>query len=181
MNRTALVPGADRRLAAATAEPVRRPMMNDRTRVVRRSRRAGPQPAWTAAAITATAALALLAAACRGSPPSTGSGGSPSAGGAAHSKLVAFSHCMALARRAELARPIQQPIQHKVRPRPSAAIRGQQLPVQYGPESLPAPAPGRRQRHVPRGHDAADSKRHAEIQPVRALSRGAELARPHHQ
>ena len=45
------------------------------------------------------AGLALLAAACGGSPSSTGPGGSSNAGGpassqAASSKAVAFSHCM---------------------------------------------------------------------------------------
>jgi hypothetical protein len=54
----------------------------------------------TAAAIIATAALALLAAACGGSPSSTGSGGSPNAGGSANSssansqKALAFSRCV---------------------------------------------------------------------------------------
>jgi hypothetical protein len=73
-------------------------MMNHSTRAMRR-------PARSAAAIIATAVLALLAAAWCGSPSSTGSstgsGGSPNAGGtepswqvSAHSKLVAFSHCM---------------------------------------------------------------------------------------
>jgi hypothetical protein len=71
-------------------------MMNHSTRVMRRPR---PRPARAAAAIIGTVVLALLAAACSGGGPSsagssTGSGGSPGAGGAAHSKLVAFSHCM---------------------------------------------------------------------------------------
>ncbi len=65
--------------------------MNDSTRIARRPRRAWPRPART---IIATAALALLAAACGGSPSSTGSGGSPSAGGPANSRLVAFSGCV---------------------------------------------------------------------------------------
>jgi hypothetical protein len=70
-------------------------MMNDSTRVMR-----GPRPAWpptarAVAAIIATAALALLAAACSGSPSATGSGGAPTAGGSANSpSAVAFSHCM---------------------------------------------------------------------------------------
>jgi hypothetical protein len=53
------------------------------------------------AAIIATAALALLAAACSGSPSSTGSGGAPAAGGSASAggsanspSAVAYSHCM---------------------------------------------------------------------------------------
>jgi hypothetical protein len=49
----------------------------------------------TAAAIIATGALALLAAACGGSPSSTGSGGSPDAGGSATPpSAVAYSACM---------------------------------------------------------------------------------------
>jgi hypothetical protein len=69
--------------------------MNHRTRVMSRPRRARPRPARTAAAIIATTALALLAAACGGSPSSTGSGGSPGAGGSAHSpSALAYSACM---------------------------------------------------------------------------------------
>jgi hypothetical protein len=75
-------------------------MMNHSTRVMRRPRRAWPRTARTAAAVIATAALALLAAACSGSPSSTGSGGSPNAGGSANSpstnsqKALAFSRCV---------------------------------------------------------------------------------------
>ena len=49
-----------------------------------------------AAAIVATAGLALLAAACSsGSPSSTGSSGSPDPGGSAnHPSAVAFASCM---------------------------------------------------------------------------------------
>jgi hypothetical protein len=70
--------------------------MNDGTRVIRGPRRAWPPIARTAAAIMATAALALLAAACSsGSPSSTGSAGSPDAGGSASSpSLVGYSACM---------------------------------------------------------------------------------------
>jgi hypothetical protein len=69
--------------------------MNHSTRVKRRLRRAWPPTARTAAAIIATAALALLAVACSGSPPSAGPGGSPNAGGSATStSAVAYSHCM---------------------------------------------------------------------------------------
>jgi hypothetical protein len=72
--------------------------MNHSTSVRRRPRRtwrAGPRPARTAAAIVAMAVLALLAAACGGSPPSTGSGGSPAAGGSATSpSALAYSACM---------------------------------------------------------------------------------------
>jgi hypothetical protein len=70
-------------------------MMNDSTRVMRRSRLGWPRPARTAAAIIAAAALALLAEACSGSLPSAGSGGSPDAGGSANSqKALAYSACM---------------------------------------------------------------------------------------
>lgn len=74
--------------------------MNHSTLVVRRSRWAWPPAARTAAAIMATAAVALLTAACSGSPSSTGNGGSPAAGGSASSpatslqKAVAFSRCV---------------------------------------------------------------------------------------
>jgi hypothetical protein len=48
-----------------------------------------------AAAILATAALALLAAACSGSPAATGTGGSSNVGGSATPpSAVGFSHCM---------------------------------------------------------------------------------------
>ena len=73
-------------------------MMNHSTGVMRRSRRAWPAMPRTAAAIIATAGLALLAA-CSGSP-STGSGGSPNAGGPANppsansQKALAFSRCV---------------------------------------------------------------------------------------
>ena len=67
--------------------------MNDSARVTRRPRRAWLPDVLTAAAIIATVALALLVAACGGSPSSTG--GSPAAGGAANSpSAVAYSHCM---------------------------------------------------------------------------------------
>jgi hypothetical protein len=73
-------------------------MMNDSIRVMRRPRRAWPSAARTAAAIIATAGLALLAA-CSGSS-STGSGASPNAGGPANSpstnsqNALAFSRCV---------------------------------------------------------------------------------------
>ena len=70
-------------------------MLNDCTRVMRRPRRGWPPAARTAAAIIATAALAVLAAACGGSPSSAGSGGSPDAGASANSpSAVAYSHCI---------------------------------------------------------------------------------------
>lgn len=69
-------------------------MLNHGTRVMRRPQRAWPATARTAAAIIATAGLVLLAAACGGSPSSTGSDGSSNARGSTNSHLVAFSSCM---------------------------------------------------------------------------------------
>jgi hypothetical protein len=59
----------------------------------------GPRQPWprrarVAAVITAMSAAALLAAACGGSPSSTGSGGSPNAGRSANSQAVAYSRCV---------------------------------------------------------------------------------------
>ncbi len=69
--------------------------MNDSTRVIRRPRRASPPTARTVAAIIATAVLVVLAAACSGSPSSTGSGGSPNAAGSTSSpSAVGYSRCM---------------------------------------------------------------------------------------
>jgi hypothetical protein len=45
-------------------------------------------------AVIATVVLALLTAACSGSPSSTSTGGSSNAGGSANSRLVAYSQCM---------------------------------------------------------------------------------------
>jgi len=68
--------------------------MRHSTRILRRSRRAWPWPARTAAAVIATAVLALLAA-CGGGPSAAGSGGSPNAGGSAtFPSAVAYSACM---------------------------------------------------------------------------------------
>ena len=62
---------------------------------IRLKRRAWPRTARTATAIIALAALALLTAACSGSPSSTGSGSSPHAGGSSSSpSAVAYSACM---------------------------------------------------------------------------------------
>ena len=67
--------------------------MSDSGPVKPRLRRARP-PTWrTTAAVIATAALAVLAAACNGSPSLTG--GSPTAGGSADpTSAVAYSHCV---------------------------------------------------------------------------------------
>jgi hypothetical protein len=75
-------------------------MTNDsiRIRVIRRPRRASPRRARTAAAITGTAGLALLAAACSSSPSSAGPGGSPNAAGAASSPSASVSPALAFAR-----------------------------------------------------------------------------------
>ncbi len=70
-------------------------MINHSTHVTRRLPRGRPRPARTAAAIIASAALALLAAACGGGRSPAGSGGSPTAGGPANSpSAVAYSACM---------------------------------------------------------------------------------------
>jgi hypothetical protein len=70
-------------------------MLNHSTRVIRRPRRTWLAIARTLAAIIATAAPALLAAACGGSPSSTGFRGSPTAGGSATSpSALAYSACM---------------------------------------------------------------------------------------
>jgi hypothetical protein len=76
--------------------------MNDRVRVMGRLRRAWPPMARTAVAIVATAALALLAAACGGSPGrhvaqpgSTTTNSSTSSSAAAQQNgMLAFSGCM---------------------------------------------------------------------------------------
>jgi hypothetical protein len=74
-------------------------MMNDSIRVIRRPRLASPRTTRTAAAMIATAGLALLAAACA-SPSSTGPGGSSNAAVAAtiqstsSQKTLAYSGCM---------------------------------------------------------------------------------------
>ena len=69
--------------------------MKHSIRVLRRPSRARPPTSRIAAAIIATAALALLTAACSGGPSSAGSGGSPTAGGSTTSpSAVAYSHCM---------------------------------------------------------------------------------------
>ena len=69
--------------------------MNDSVRVRHRPRRAWRRPARTAAVLIATAAPALLAAACSGSPSSAGSGGSPHPGRSATSpSAVAYSACI---------------------------------------------------------------------------------------
>ena len=77
--------------------------MNDRARVMGRLRRAWPPIVRTAAVITATSALALLAAACGGSPGShvaqlgsttTKSSTSSWAAAAQQNGMLAFSRCM---------------------------------------------------------------------------------------
>ncbi|MGH7153859.1 MAG: hypothetical protein ACREF3_08000 [Acetobacteraceae bacterium] len=84
--------------------------MDESGRVARRSRGVWVSKARIVVAIVATAGVALLAAACGGSPRSqvaqlgstttqasalsTGSGGSPSAGGSPKAETLAFSNCM---------------------------------------------------------------------------------------
>ena len=69
--------------------------MNDRAHARPRPRWARPATWRTTAAMIATAALAVLAAGCGGSPSSAGSAGSPAAGGSADpTSAVAYSHCV---------------------------------------------------------------------------------------
>ena len=65
-------------------------VMNDSTRVIRRPRRAPPFSERAAAAVIATAGLAVLAAACSGSGSSAGSDGSRHG----QQTVRAFSQCM---------------------------------------------------------------------------------------
>ena len=81
-----------RRLSAHATIAV---LMNKPTRVVRRRWRPAPPAARTAAAVIATAVLALPLAACGGSSSSTGSGGPATAGGSTNSpSAVGYSRCM---------------------------------------------------------------------------------------
>jgi hypothetical protein len=67
-------------------------MMKHSTRVLRRPSRARPPTPGIAAAIIATGALVVLAAAC--SSPSPAGGAPAAAGSATSSSAVAYSHCM---------------------------------------------------------------------------------------
>jgi hypothetical protein len=73
-------------------------MIDDRICLIRRPWQPSPRRARTATAITATAALALLTAACGGSPSSTGADGSPSAAETASSPPASVSPALAFAR-----------------------------------------------------------------------------------
>jgi len=66
--------------------------MNHNTRVIGRLLRPRPPAGRAAVAVIATAGLALLTAACGGSPSSAGSGDSPSAGRSP--SALSFSQCM---------------------------------------------------------------------------------------
>ena len=69
--------------------------MNDGTRVMRRPRRAWPRTARTVAAIATATASVLLAAACGGSPSSTGSADSANAGRSANTQIgIDYANCM---------------------------------------------------------------------------------------
>jgi hypothetical protein len=70
-------------------------LTNNTIRVRRRRWPPGPLAARTAAAVVATAVLALPVAACGGSPSSAGSGGSSNAEGSSSSpSAVGYSRCM---------------------------------------------------------------------------------------
>ena len=95
MNQTAATPGCAPVTRRGHGPVPEQAMMNDSIRVRCRPRRARLRPARTAAALIATAALALLSAACSGSPSSAGSGGSPHPGGSGTSpSAVAYSACI---------------------------------------------------------------------------------------
>jgi hypothetical protein len=158
-------------------------MMNDSTRVLRRPRQRGPRPARTAAAIIATATLALLAAGCSGSPSSAGSGGStnaggsgksqsPNAGGSANSpSAVGYSNCM----RSNGVPNFPDPPSSGRVPKTSA----QQLGVA---SSQYQAAQNACQHLLPVG--ANDQFPPAEVQlllPVHAFPRAAEIPRPQHR
>lgn len=66
-------------------------MVNGDTRCHRGRRRQWPQ---RASVLAITASVAVLAAACSGSPSSAGGGGSSNAGGSGSSQLLAFAQCM---------------------------------------------------------------------------------------
>ena len=95
MNANQLAPVRMGDRAPPLPSPPKESMMNDSIRVMRRPRRLCP--ARIAATIIATAALALLAAACGGgSPSSTGSaGGTPANSPSTNAqKALAFSQCV---------------------------------------------------------------------------------------
>ena len=85
--------GRRRQWPARTPGPVET-MMNHRIRAMRRPRRAWPSAARTVAAVIAAVGLALLAAACSGSPSSTGSGGTSDAERSTNSHLIAYAQCV---------------------------------------------------------------------------------------
>jgi hypothetical protein len=94
-------------------------------------------------------------------------------------KELPAARLLALYALARGAGPPRSPTRRKQRKVPwRAATRGRELPAQCGRERLQAPAPGRHRRPLSPGRGAAAASRHAEIQPVHALRRGAELARP---
>jgi len=161
--------------------------MNHSTSVRRRPRRtwrAGPRPARTAAAIVAMAVLALLAAACGGSPPSTGSGGSPAAGGSATSpSALAYSACM----RSQGVPNYPDPDSSGQLPKTDAQLLGvstsrYQAAQQACRHLLPtggSPEDCMLTKELPTGPGAADAGCRPEARPVHALPWGAELPRPH--
>jgi hypothetical protein len=167
--------------------------MNDGTRIIRRPRR---RIARTAAAIV-VAGLALLAAAC-----SVQQQRQPVVRRFRRlteheqvSELPVSDRLLplhALARCAELPRPPRQ----RTSPEDQrAAPRGQRLPPPGGPDCLPGPVPAQRRprrgahqrftrtmrgdRKLPAGTGAGGDDRAADIRPVHALPRTADLARPH--
>ncbi len=114
-----------------------------------------PRPRWS-----------LVAAACGGSPSSTGSGGSSNAAGSTDSHQVAFSRCM----RSNGVTNYPDPDSSGVIPKESSQQLGVSTPSSSRPRRLSAPAPERRQRAEP-GRAAAGESAGAEVRPVHAHPR----------
>ena len=150
---------------------------------VRNRRLAIAPAARTAAAIIATAGVVLLAAACSGSnAPGVASAGSSSAGGSsspsssASNSTLAFSQCM----RSHAVPNFPDPDSSGEIPKETAQQLGvgssQFQAAQNDCEQLLANSSGETQAQVQQEMSAG-----ADIRPVHALPRGAELARPHHR
>ena len=154
-----------------------RPASRTARRIRRRSRTSWlnasvwiPAPAAAGVELKGTAVAALrpgLAAACGGSPSSTGAVVSAQT---VNSQAVAFSGCMRSHGVPDFPDPDQPGRRAQGHP---AASRGQRCPLPGGPARLRAAAPA-----VP-GPGTADHDRPAELRPLHARPRHTELARPH--
>ena len=140
----------------------------------------GPRPPWprrarVAAVITVMAAAALLAAACGGSPSSTGSGGSPNAGGSANSpSAVAYSQCMRSHGVPNFPDPDSSGQIPKEAQTQQLGVSDSRFQAAQAACQRPVAVPG-----ADPGPAAAAADRRPEVRPVHALPRGAELPRPH--